>query len=233
MTPEIKKYANSGDLKALKYIFVDALDIDPTFAGYEEDYNYCKSIPGLLEHHVELTPFSDDEKAWTEAYWLSLKKDFMKNFSDERMSHMRNVAKVYWAEKYQRIMNERSAPSNELPEPYKEAKSTVKSEYKAEPTAVDVVKEKTPKVPEDTVRQPVVSAKEKQARQIEEERRKNEAKYKADVAREKEDAEKIDFEYREKYSAEHDVKADASKKAIGIAVAAVAAAAMILILVLK
>lgn len=57
---EIKKYADSGDIKSLKYIFVDSLDVDPTFARYEEEYNYCKSIPGLLEPHIELTPFSEN-----------------------------------------------------------------------------------------------------------------------------------------------------------------------------
>ena len=45
MNTEIKKYADSGDIKSLKYIFVDSLDVDPTFVRYEEEYNYCKSIP--------------------------------------------------------------------------------------------------------------------------------------------------------------------------------------------
>lgn len=53
MNTEIKNYADSGDIKSLKYIFVDALDVDPTFVRYEEEYNYCKSVPGLLESHIE------------------------------------------------------------------------------------------------------------------------------------------------------------------------------------
>lgn len=56
MDAEIKKFADSKDLKSLKYIFVDSLDVDPTFVRYEEEYNYCKSIPGLLESHIGLTP---------------------------------------------------------------------------------------------------------------------------------------------------------------------------------
>ena len=42
MDIRIKNYADARDLKELKYIFVDALDVDPTFVRYEEEYNYCK-----------------------------------------------------------------------------------------------------------------------------------------------------------------------------------------------
>lgn len=109
MNMEIKKYADSGDIKSLKYIFVDSLDVDPTFARYEEEYNYCKSIPGLLEPHIELTPFSENKADWNEEYWTRLKMDLVKNFSDRRMSHMRDVAQVFLADKIKRILAERAA----------------------------------------------------------------------------------------------------------------------------
>ena len=73
MDISIKNYADNRELKKLKYIFVDSLDVDPTFVRYEEEYNYCKSIPGLLETHIELTPFCQDKTRWDEAYWGSLK----------------------------------------------------------------------------------------------------------------------------------------------------------------
>lgn len=109
MNTEIKKYADSGDIKSLKYIFVDSLDVDPTFARYEEEYNYCKSISGLLEPHIELTPFSENKADWNEEYWTRLKMDLVKNFSDRRMSHMRDVAQVFLADKIKRILAERAA----------------------------------------------------------------------------------------------------------------------------
>ena len=111
MNKEIKRYADTGDLKSLKYIFVDSLDVDPTFVRYEEEYNYCKSIPGLLETHRELTPFTQDKSHWTEEYWAKLKMDLLENFSDRRMMHMREVAKVYLAEKVKRILAEREERS--------------------------------------------------------------------------------------------------------------------------
>lgn len=115
MDEKIKNLADSRDLKSLKYIFVDSLDVDPTFVRYEEEYNYCKSIPGLLETHQELTPFTDNKVAWNEAYWTNMKMDLIKNFSDKRMAHMREVAKVFLAEKIQRILAERSNFAVETP----------------------------------------------------------------------------------------------------------------------
>ena len=43
-----KQFADVGDVRVLKYIFVDALDADPTFDSYQEDYEYCRS-KGLFE----------------------------------------------------------------------------------------------------------------------------------------------------------------------------------------
>ena len=164
MNTEIKKFADSGDIKSLKYIFVDSLDVDPTFVRYEEEYNYCKSIPGLLEPHVELTPFSENKANWTEEYWTSLKMDLIKNFSDKRMSHMRDVAQVFLADKVQRILAERAA------------NNTIQQSVapKAEPVQTEKVANITPK-PDVTPKEPSISKAELQARQLEEERRKLEA----------------------------------------------------------
>ncbi|MEG1618174.1 MAG: hypothetical protein RR310_05215 [Eubacterium sp.] len=163
MDAEIKKIADSRDLKSLKYIFVDSLDVDPTFMCYEEEYNYCKSIPGLLETYQELTPFTENKTSWNEAYWTNLKMDLIKNFSDKRMTHMREVAKVFLAEKIQRILTERSItviegdkiePINVTPKPNTSStvtSNTVKSDVslqakphlsKAEEQELELQKEK-------------------------------------------------------------------------------------------
>lgn len=107
MDAAIKRSADNRDIKALKYIFVDSLDVDPTFIDYAEDYAYCKSVPGFIELHTELTPLTDDQGKWTEEYWTKLKMDLLKNFSEERFSHMQKVAKVIMAEKVKRLTAER------------------------------------------------------------------------------------------------------------------------------
>lgn len=206
MNTEIKKFADSGDIKSLKYIFVDSLDVDPTFVRYEEEYNYCKSIPGLLEPHIELTPFREDKADWDEEYWTSLKMDLIKNFSDKRMTHMRDVAQVFLADKVQRILAERAA-GNAI-------------RQNIEPKASKVVEKATSSV----------SNAELQARQLEEERRKLDAEYKAAQEREAKELEKREAQKRSMCSSQ--TGGNASKKVIGIAAAAVAAA-VILILLLR
>lgn len=222
MNTEIKKFADSGDIKSLKYIFVDSLDVDPTFVRYEEEYNYCKSIPGLLEPHVELTPFSENKANWTEEYWTSLKMDLIKNFSDKRMSHMRDVAQVFLADKVQRILAERAA------------NNTIQQSIapKAEPVQTEKVANITPK-PDVTPKEPSISKAELQARQLEEERRKLEAEYKAHQEREARDrAARMEQQRRMQTQPQSQTGDGFSKKAIGIAVAAVTVA-VVLILLLK
>lgn len=222
MNTEIKKFADSGDIKSLKYIFVDSLDVDPTFVRYEEEYNYCKSIPGLLEPHVELTPFSENKANWTEEYWTSLKMDLIKNFSDKRMSHMRDVAQVFLADKVQRILAERAA------------NNTIQQSIapKAEPVQTEKVANITPK-PDVTPKEPSISKAELQARQLEEERRKLEAENKAYQEREaRERAARMEQQRRMQTQPQSQTGDGFSKKAIGIAVAAVTVA-VVLILLLK
>lgn len=222
MNTEIKKFADSGDIKSLKYIFVDSLDVDPTFVRYEEEYNYCKSIPGLLEPHVELTPFSENKANWTEEYWTSLKMDLIKNFSDKRMSHMRDVAQVFLADKVQRILAERAA------------NNTIQQSVapKAEPVQTEKVANSTPK-PDVTPKEPSISKAELQARQLEEERRKLEAENKAHQEREaRERTARMEQQRRMQAQTQSQTGDGFSKKAIGIAVAAVTVA-VILILLLK
>lgn len=106
MHAEVKRLADSGDVKGLRYIFVDALDVDPTFIRYQEDYEYCRS-KGLLEPHQELTPLTQDETQWTKEYWVQLKTDLLKNLSEKRLMHMKQVAQVLKADKIRRLTEER------------------------------------------------------------------------------------------------------------------------------
>ena len=41
MKKEVKELIDNRDINRLKYIFVDALDVDPTFDNYIEIFNYC------------------------------------------------------------------------------------------------------------------------------------------------------------------------------------------------
>lgn len=113
MNAEIKKCADAKDVKGLRYIFVDCLDVDPTFESYEEDYEYCKKIKDFFVDFEEITPLKSDSFEWNEDYWVKLKVDLLKNFSEKRFLHMIEVAKVVKAEKIKRLQQERQALKTE------------------------------------------------------------------------------------------------------------------------
>lgn len=101
MHEEVRKYANEKDVKGLKYIFVDALDVDPTFKKYQEDFDYCRQ-KGLFEAHCELSAMTSNTSSWDMTYWKTLKRNLLENFSEKRLNHMREVAKVIYADKIRR-----------------------------------------------------------------------------------------------------------------------------------
>jgi cobalamin biosynthesis Mg chelatase CobN len=101
---KIKQYVKDGDVKNLKYYFKDCLNVDPTFAKYEEAYEYCKSEGIPFVPHIELTPMNLDSV--DEEYWAQLRRDFMENPSVERMDHMREVAKILYRDRIEKIAAE-------------------------------------------------------------------------------------------------------------------------------
>ena len=225
MDKKIKQYADAGDLTSLKYIFVDSLDVDPTFAQYEEAYNYCKAIPGLLEQHIELTPFANDPSQWTETYWARLKMDLKKNFSDQRMSHMRKVAKVLLADKAQRILKERQAASE----------SATAAPIQSVPHTSTRPASPAPRV------QSTVPSEAEQEKAIQEEKRQIEAenrKFEAEqAAKKREAADRAAAREKENQRIESQQGTESGaflKKAAGIAIAVVAVVvAVVVFLLLK
>lgn len=107
MISGIKKCLDSGDIIGLRYIFLDSLDVDPTFEKYIEDYNVCKKLEGIFEPYIELTPLSLSSSDWNMEYWGKIKFDQKKNFSEKRFEHMREIAKIIHAEKVKRLLTER------------------------------------------------------------------------------------------------------------------------------
>ena len=95
---EVKKSIAQGKGSNLRYFFVDSFNIDPTFASYHDDFEYCRQHD-VFEPQRRLTPFRTDERSWDKEYWLNLKADLQDNFSEERMLHMINVAKVIYKQR--------------------------------------------------------------------------------------------------------------------------------------
>ena len=96
----------------IKYIFVDSLDIDPTFEKYKADYDLTKTLAKkynfLFDKYEELIPFRKNPEDWDLKYYIKLKTDVVENFSQKRMDHMIKVARVVMAEKVERLKKERN-----------------------------------------------------------------------------------------------------------------------------
>lgn len=184
MLAEVRKCAETNDIKGLRYIFVDCLDVDPTFEKYKEDYNYCKNIPGLFDVHANLSGFISDTERWNSSYWDQLKLDLMKNFSKERFEHMIQVAKVVYAGKIERLINERQSAKNTSVEAAKTSVGTlhdsvVIKDYNED--SVNITGSIEPKKMSDAELQERRLAKKRRA--LEEENRRIEAEQAAQRAR--------------------------------------------------
>lgn len=107
---EVKECADNGDIRGLRYIFLSSLDVDPTFKKYERSFEDYKELSGLFVPHTDkgLMPLVDNCDKWNSGYWNQLKVDLLENFSKERFQHMREVAKVVYAEKILRLEKEQS-----------------------------------------------------------------------------------------------------------------------------
>lgn len=200
MHKEVKSCADKGDIKGLKYIFVDCLDVDPTFEKYKEDYEYCKNLNGLFESHRELTPFSMDKSLWNYKYWQKLKTDLLKNFSDSRFKHMIEVAKIVYSDKIERILKERENSLN------MNNKKINESGIKTSTASKIVTSSKLEK--------------ENQQSMLEEERRRIQIENRKTRAKEKADIERIE-KLKEQASQAQANKNSDSKKLMGVVVGTV------------
>lgn len=107
MLKEINRCIENNDMIGLRYIFLDCLDVDPTFEKYKEGYDKVKTIDGFFEDYVELHPLIEEKDRWNEDYWIQLKNDLRENFSEKRFMHMRKVAKVYFSDKISKLQLQR------------------------------------------------------------------------------------------------------------------------------
>lgn len=109
-TESFKEIVDRRDKTYLKYIFANALNIDPTFDQYRDNWEYMKkNFPEVFDKHKECTcPLTSDKSKWNDKYWVGLGYDLLyRNFSEKRFNHMREVAKIVLADKIVRLRKER------------------------------------------------------------------------------------------------------------------------------
>ena len=181
----VKQCVEQNDLRGLHYIFAEALEADPTFEKYQEDYDYCKKLPGFLEEHEELHSQQNDPAAWDETYWAQLKLDQKKNFSEKRMEHMKQVASVVRKEKIERLRAERARlAGTTAPEKLRQT-AQPRTEQTAAPTTPSTAAARASTPPQPVFKGVVESnpSEEKQKQQIEKSKSRYAVEYQQDLAR--------------------------------------------------
>ena len=176
MHEEVKKAVQNSDIKRLKYIFVDSLDVDPTFENYREDFDYCSKY-NMFENHEVLTRLQKDSTNWTSDYWKSLKKDLIKNFSKKRLEHMIEVAKVVYKEKVERLKKERSQYNKQTEEPVEEVRLKSKDTAIQNSSVINTIQEREKRDLEEAKRRLAeenakLNREDAQKRELEEARRR-------------------------------------------------------------
>lgn len=220
---DVKKCVENGDFKGLRYIFLESLDVDPTFESYEEDFAYCKDIPGLFEAHRELTPLAENQQQWDDAYWVNLKMDMKKNFSLRRFEHMKQVARVVNAEKITRLTQERKL----------EEERKGLAEERAQQKNVVARKENPSQQTQPRDLSPKARQAENQEKQLAEKRRKLDEANRRTGAEEQ--AQKRNIAQLEADLARQNAQTgdSDSKKVLGVVLVAVAALVIIIILIMS
>ena len=226
MHTEVQNCINKKDIKGLRYIFIDCLDVDPTFEKYKEDNIVCKNQMGFFEPYKELSMLTLDTTKWNMQYWERLKLDLEKNFSAKRFEHMINVAKVVYAEKIRRLQRERSVMQS-------------KTE-----SNTPMLKKQEQEIASSTAHSDVkkLSGKEQQEKMLEERRRQIEENNKQIAKKEQEQKKRLE-EQKKKYSATNtetnrSVKTSVTskekpKKDLGIVLIMLAVAIIVFIMVIR
>lgn len=231
MLAEVRKCAESNDIKGLRYIFVDCLDVDPTFEKYREDYEFCKTIDGLFDSHQTLSGIKEQKETWTTEYWEQLKLDLMKNFSQIRFEHMVSVAKVVYADKISRLLNERSSvqPTRVIVDPPKSTVGGITPAAQNEPELK--IKQESTVVSVSTAPKALSKA-EKQEQMIEAIKKKLEEENRRIAAEQAAQQKRREAARRESASSQRTSSAGGNglKKALGIVLAIIVVVVVVLLI---
>ena len=194
MIKEINRYIENNDMIGLRYIFLDCLDVDPTFEKYKEGYDRVKTIEGFFEDYVEIHPLIEEQEKWNEDYWIQLKNDLRENFSEKRFMHMRKVAKVYFSDKISKLQRQRAN------EKIKKIEEKIYREEKKDSSKLTKDNSKP--------KEEILSEKERQDKLLEERKKEEKEKYEAQIRQIQKEEEDRKIETKKKIDKSEQPKKD-------------------------
>ncbi|MCI6639058.1 MAG: hypothetical protein MSH32_12305 [Lachnospiraceae bacterium] len=83
---------NNNDVRLIRIMMKDSLLIDPTFREFNEMAECAKNVDGLYDEH-DGKEFITDEDLWDEDYLDKIMVQLVRNFSHERIDHVKDVVR--------------------------------------------------------------------------------------------------------------------------------------------
>lgn len=90
ITDSFKNAVASADISGLRIMLKDSLLVDPTFTKFAEMIEFAQHIPGIIDNH-DGREFISDKSLWNDDYLNMLKVQIVRNFSWERINHLKEV----------------------------------------------------------------------------------------------------------------------------------------------
>lgn len=78
------------NITKIRIMLKDSMLVDPTFTRFQEMEKAARSVPGLYDEH-DGRPFVEDMNLWTDDYMNRLMVQVVRNFSHERVEHLKKV----------------------------------------------------------------------------------------------------------------------------------------------
>ena len=118
ISAEFRAAVDSKNLLRTRIMLKDSMVVDPTMEQFDERFLYArKKLPDLLMPH-DGAVMEDDKSKWTTQLLSMEMVQLINNFSQERLSHARQMVKVLYAADAQRIAEKRRSTA-----PTKQSKS--------------------------------------------------------------------------------------------------------------
>lgn len=98
----------ANDIKGIRIMMKDSLLVDPTFREFDEMSRLAAAVPGLYDAH-DGRSLEEEPSAWDDSYMDKLMVQVIRNFSHERLNHLKKVVR------YLRPVTEQTRPSVQRP----------------------------------------------------------------------------------------------------------------------
>lgn len=92
LTKSFYEAVSKGDVRRIRIMMKDSLSADSTFREFSEMEKETASIKGLYDEH-DGRAFNNNKETWNDEYMAKLMAQVVRNFSHERIKHLKDVVR--------------------------------------------------------------------------------------------------------------------------------------------